>query len=425
MHPNIRRAHEELVRKFLYPGTGLFYTQRFESDADFPTVEEVSERIPDSNCGRGYGLGDCCLLTGFILEGMMQGYRLSGDPALAEHARKVFQGMVFLGTTPDVKGFIPRGIAPGRTDYFFNTSVDQYTTFFSSVWRYATSDLATAEERAVAAEMCVNACTLIESHNFDIPKADFSARCIFGELSEIKPGRSERLLMFLRIAHELSGDRHWLDLYHEKMEEDDRARLRTCSFGPTRHNPYTSFHGVIQTQLTLRTLLDLGDDDDVCEHWRRALADHAARVMSKIDPWFDFTQVYYCCVERDEEEVWRDLEGVLDRWYFGRGGDQMEYNFRIWFHYMKRNDLFRYLDPSHGRAHHIVYPIMLPPLWQFLSAVATVMLSDEQAQKKHVAEMTSPLLSGLDFSNPPTPGATGFLGLAYWPGVAAGLFPAA
>lgn len=424
MHPNIEKAHRELVDKFLNPESNVFYEIRFERPEDFPTVEEVSEKIPDSNCGRGRGLGDCCLLTGFIFDGIMRGYKLTGDPSLAERARKIFKGMVFLGTTPDVPGFIPRGICPGRTDYFYNTSVDQYTTFFSSVWQYATSDLATDEERATAAEMCVNACRLIESYNFDIPKADFSERCIFGELSEIKPGRSERLLQFLRIAHDLSGDDHWLNVYREKRDENDRARLKTCSFGPQRHNPYTSFHGVVQTQLSLRTLLDLGDDDDVTVHWRQALAENAARVMSKIHPWFDFTQIYYCCVADDYEWVLNEVKMIYDRWYFGRMNPQDEYNVRLWFDYMKRNDLFRFLDPSHRQAHHIVYPLFLPQLWMFLSAIASVMLSDDQNRKEEVAELVWPLLSGLDFSNPPSTGATAFLGQAYWPGVASGVFPA-
>jgi hypothetical protein len=424
MHANIARAHNSLVGKFLHPKTGLFYEIRFERDEDFPSPEAVSEKIPDSNCGKGHGLGDCCLLSGFALEGILWAYRMTGEAQFADQAKQVFKGMTLLGTVSETKGFIPRGVAPGRKDYYYNTSVDQYTTFFSSVWRFAKSNLATNADRTVATDMIVNACRLIESYHDDIPKSDFSARCIWGDLAVIGPGRSERLLQFYRTAYDLSGDRHWLDLYYARMEEDGRARLKT-TYGPQRQNPYTSFHALVQSAVSLRALLDMETDDSLRAYWKKTMADHAARVMSKIDPWYDFTQDYYCVLEEDFSTVWTEFQTVYRRWFFHAADEpQLYYNVRIWYDYMKRNNLFHYLQPTHRQAHRLVYPMWLPLLWQFLSALACVMLSDDQPLKARVGEMTWPLLGGLDFSDPPSTGTTVFLPLAYWPGVAAGVYPA-
>ena len=396
MHPNIERAHRESWEKFFYPKTGLFYEWRFNSDADFPSVDLVSTKIPGSNGGRGGGLIDCCLLSGFKMEGILWGYRVSGDKLFADEARQLFKGLSLLGTVSKTKGFIPRGVAPGRTDYYPNSSVDQYTTFISGVWRYATSGLASDAEKTLASDMVVNACRLIESFHHDIPTLDMEPS-IFGDLSALNCGRAERLLQFYRTAYALSGDRHWLDLYHEKMEEHDRARLK-ATLGPQRQNPYTSFHGVIQSQVSLRALLDMEEDETIRAYYRKTLSDHATRVMAKIDRWYEYTQPFYDVSDDAFETVWAEFWPVFAHRVKRRSEEGARYNVRVWYDYMKKNGLFRSPPPDNPYARTVMRPITcaleLPMLWEFIAAVATVMLSDDAEKMRDAAEKTWPLLGG-------------------------------
>jgi hypothetical protein len=252
------------------------------------------------------------------------------------------------------------------------------------------------------------------------------SRSYFGDLSSIKPGRSERLLQFLLTTHALSGEKHWLDLYHEKMMEAGRARL-SSSYGPQRHNPYTSFHGLVQSQVSLRVLLELEEDETIRSCYRRTLADHASRVMPKIDRWYEYTQPYYDVREDDLETVWNEYWEVYSRRVRRRSESQCRYNVRLWYDYMKRHDLFpappRTVPWWESFLRPICCPVELPMLWEFLSALASVMLSEDAALKADAAEKAWPLLAGLDWSDPPSTGSLAFLELAYWPGVAAGVFP--
>jgi len=420
MHPNMRRAHDIAWERFYNEETQVFYGVEFSDPSRYSPPEEVATELPGC-AGRGIGLGDVCLDTGWRLEGLLSAYRVTGDAEWADKARNVFHGLVWLASVPKIKGFVPRGVYPGRTDYYPHSSRDQYTSFIYSMWNYSTSGIATDEEKQKAAELVVNICRRVEGFGHNLPTSE-GKECIHGDLSMFRPGGSDRLLQFYRTAYVLSGDSHWQDLYLQKLEEDLRVRLQTCGWGPRRISWRKNVHGIYQSQAALRMLLATETDPDARFQFRRALNDHAEAVMTHIDLWHIFTRSLSEVVERSLEEVWEDYRELFSKYY--GSCDEFSYHpgVHTWYHFMRENK--RYSPTSRDELDRPLYcPLQLPKLRHLIEATAAVMMSKDQSRKEDAAEKAWPFLSSLDYSVVRKNGITCFLESAYWRGVEAGVFP--
>ena len=217
MTDNLRRGHDALWARFFCDETDLIYDRRMRVPDDFPTEEEIAREIP-SAAGWGTGMEDCCLTAGFVLPALLRAHRVEGAEAWALKARKLFRGLVRLGTISGVPGYVARGFAPGRTDVYPNSSADQYTSYVYALWRFAQWPEATDGEKEQATALVVDVAKRVEAFDGDIPRKD-GRPSIYGDTSTIEPGRACRLLMFYRAAHVMGGDAHWHSRYMESVED--------------------------------------------------------------------------------------------------------------------------------------------------------------------------------------------------------------
>ena len=400
MLPNVRRADDVLWERFYRPDMGLFYEYDPSDASRFPSPEEVAARIPNT-AGWKTGMEDCCLNGGAILDGYVSAFRVTNEQEWADKAREVFHGLLRLGDIPQRKGFVARGFAPGRTDVYPNSSADQYTTWFAGVWAYASSSLADDAEKVGAARLVANACRLIESFNHDIPTMEMKPS-IFGDTSAIAPDRSCRILMFYRIAHDLTGDTHWLDLYMRKLEEDGRGRLRS-RFGPEPCEVTANHHAHFQSQIAWTVLAELEDDPTILAEYLESMVSCARHVVHTIDCWRDWPRGSH-----DEPRRWRD----------------------VWKDYFRENPDVDYTDPKGRQVFTEMYADGAPGFMNDLKAMrnpldalAICMLCPDQPIRAQAAERAAPALESLDFSLVRFGTALACLGTGYWRGVEAGHFP--
>ena len=422
MHPTIRHAHDLAWERFFSEESQLFYGIEFTDPSEYSPPDEVSTEIPGCSC-RGNGLGDTCLDSGWRLEGLLSAWRVTSDAEWAEKARKVFQGLVWLATVPGIKGFVPRGIYPGRTDYYPHSSRDQYTSFMYSMWSYATSGIASDEEKQTASELAVNVCRRVEEFGHNLSTSE-GKECIHGDLSMLAPGGSDRLLQFYKTAWALSGDRHWQDLYLRKLAEDGGMRLQTCSWGPKRIAWRRNVHGIYQSQAALRMLLTVETDPDARFHFRRALNDHAEAVMTHIELWHLLTRTMSTVAESTVEEVWEDYREAFCKYY--GSCDEFSYypGVHTWYHFMEDNGMFSAVGKD--KTDRVLYcPVQIPKLRHLIEATAAVMMSENEELKRRAGELAWPFISSVDYSVVRKNGITCFLDSAYWRGVEVGAFPAA
>ena len=422
MHPNMRRAHDIAWRKFYKDETQLFYDCELKGPADYSSVEEVTTEIPGVNC-RGRGLGDPCLDTGWRLDGLLLAHRLTGDKEWAEKATKLFHGLVRLAQVPQEKGFIPRGVYPGRTDFYPHSSRDQHTSFIYAMWNYCRSPLATAQDKTVATDLVLAVCRRLERNNHDIAASNGKCPAVFGALSGYCLGESDRLLMFYKAAYVMSGERHWQDLYLAKRYENNSRRLQTLGGAPGRLSWRQNIHGRFQTQMALQLLLTCEDDPDVRRVCRDVLAENAESVMTHIDLWHIFARPTYETEELPLEEVWRDYKEWHERHLY-RCPPTAYLAVHTWYHYMR--DQRRYEAVERARSVGRMYcPPMLPAFRHLVEATATVMMSEDEARMRDAGAKAWPFLVAADYDIALTNGTTCFLELAYWRGVERGIFPLA
>jgi len=386
MHPNLRRAHDALWKRFFNPETNLLYDIPFTHRSQYATREEMLADLPTWK-GGGSGLEDCTLAGGWVLDGMLSAYRVSGEAEWAEKARRLFEGLCACGTIGPRKGLLARGFAPGRTEVWRSTSADMYASFFYGLWRYTESPVCTDADRARVAEMFADAARLIESFDDDIPTTDLKPN-LYGDLSALEPGRACRILQVYRAAHALTGDAHWAACYRDRLEAHNRIRLQSY-YGPDPHPPTMGTHGVWQSQAAFRQLYQLEEDPKIREAYRIALDGQAAALMPRL---------------REEETPKGGREGVIhpggwrERVYVGeRAKDKPDYV----------RDGVPY-KPIPGRR---------------IQCLATVLLSEDDALKREAADIMWPVLSTWDMTQPGPCHQVRLVDLAYWRGVEQGLFP--
>jgi len=411
VHPKLREAHDAQWRKFVHPENNLAYDIEIADPSQLPTEEEVRASIP--NCaGWGTHMEDCCLTAGFVLDGLVAAHRVTGQEEWAGKARRIFQGLVSLGTVSRTRGFVARGFAPGRKDIYPNSSADQYTSFVFGLWSYARSPIATAPERETAARLLADVAELVNSFGHDVPREDMQPS-IYGDTNAINADRACRILTFYKAAYDLTGDRRWRELYLAKIEENRRARL-CCHYGPDPWPMDRNLHAVVQNQAAFRLLYEGEHDAVIREAYRKALFDEALCVMNRLPLWRQIAA-------RPKTPLvparWRDFWPAFSKAHPDYDPALHEHVVQ-WFRWCRDHDHEFPPDPS--RVRHV-----LPWLRHQTEALGVVMLSDADDLKREAAVEGWPMLTQVEWSANGHAGVWEPMEMAYWRGVEAGVFPRA
>ena len=178
--------------------------------------------------GYGAGMGDCALICGTALSGLVDRFAVKKDDATRVMAAKVARGVLNLETLHGFKGFVARGICveDGKSVCALS-SRDQYTHWLHGLYRYVKSGLAepgfvrevTAAVADVAAFM-ERRCTPERNWNFGMVDGSDDPRGICTMWGpDLAPHEQARLPMIYGVAHALTGDAHWKDLYEKYIDE--------------------------------------------------------------------------------------------------------------------------------------------------------------------------------------------------------------
>jgi len=192
--------------------------------------EEIKQRLVRGKpmpYGYGSGIQDVALENGHFLYALCDAYEATRDPFFAETARRIFAGLKLVATVSPVPGFVPRGPHPDGKSYYPNSSRDQHCAFVEAMWRYSRSPLATAEDKRFIADKLDNVARRMESNGWKIMVEDGSAMAHvgFGWTQWTSIG-SLTLLSVLAETHDVTGDRHWRELYEKFSAEKDGERWR-------------------------------------------------------------------------------------------------------------------------------------------------------------------------------------------------------
>ena len=297
MLSSIRRVHEIIWERFRRKGSDLIYNYAEACGGD-PTPEEIRAGIPNPS-GWGLTIEDCCLNAGWLLDGMLEAHRVTGEAQWADKARRLFDGLASLGEVSHVPGFVARGYLPGRTEVYPNSSADQYTAFVYGLVAFARGPLATDADRSRARDRVVDVAKRLISNGECLPRLD-GKPMIWGNTGRLSRDRGQRLLLFYKAAHALSQDEQWDRRYRNALFEFGGAR-QYANHGPAPHLPGGPVYEPFQSQAAWRALYELEADPVLRMRFRTAMRLTAQAVIGhipRLSKWRDDPHPHDLCAWR-------------------------------------------------------------------------------------------------------------------------------
>lgn len=326
--------------RFYHPSTHLFYDyissyERGKELAHLPTKAEVERQYPNP-CGYGTGMEDCAILTGTMLETLVDRFSVNPDERISEQAAAALRGLASCSLIEEAPGFVARGICPedGKS-YYINSSRDQYTHCVYGLWRYYRSPLAGVGAKdtvrrillGIADRMIRN---VTPAHNYDFLRAD-GEPCPLGicRMWNVQSHEAARLPMFYAAAWDVTGEKRYYDQYRKYVVE----AVRQSETIGKQHAAYVFVQILYSFDLLLAVEKDSALREDLAALRRRVAAMSLERAESSLAKLKTLTKKDLAVLGPD----WR----LVERWD-RQGG----YLIPRWGEYRKTWDLIREVGES-------------------------------------------------------------------------------
>lgn len=233
---NIDSAWINAWTKFYSSSTHLFYDyissyEKNKSLSHLPTIEEVKKQYPNP-CGYGTGMEDCMILTGTMLETVVDRYDITKDNSLKLLASELLDGISKAALIKEASGFVARGICiEDCRSYYINSSRDQYTHCVYGLWKYYNSSICSFSDREriklilskIADRMIKN----VNSKNkYDSLRADDKLDPLgISRMWNVEPHEAARLPMIYAAAWNVTGKKIYYESYrkyiYDAIEQSD------------------------------------------------------------------------------------------------------------------------------------------------------------------------------------------------------------
>ena len=230
----------------------------------------------------GEGMGDCALICGTALSGIVDRWLVTGDSETRELAAKVARGVLNLAVLHGFKGFVARGICEedGRSVCSLS-SRDQYTHWLHGLLRYVESGLADeAFRREFAAALADVAafmerkCTPERNWNFGMVDGSDDPRGICTMWGpDLHPHEQARLPMVYGAAARVTGDGHWRELYGKYIDE---ALAKSQGMADEKETRIMPCYSLLQAMCSFEILLLVEKDPARVALIRKAMEATAA-----------------------------------------------------------------------------------------------------------------------------------------------------
>jgi hypothetical protein len=288
----IEQAHAALWSKFV-DGQGILR----DFVGETPTPEDCALGKPNS-IGWRSPIANGAMFTGLYLPAACQRARRSGDPVDRASARRLALGLLKCASVSDVPGFIARGVGTDGKCHYPAGSDDQTHPWFYGLHAYLHSDIPSAGERKRIAENMEQVGSALESTAWNCPCDGAFKGQFRGSFQGHLFRDAVRYLHMLRILHDVTGDRVWLDRYRQALVErpakSDQTRAEICALGfahdrPAIKNIDSSLLWIyVGSQAALAELATLETAEPVRSQYRAGLAANAKNALVGLDAYQGF-----------------------------------------------------------------------------------------------------------------------------------------
>jgi hypothetical protein len=287
----VEQAHAELWKRFI-DRHGLFIDYvDFDGQTVLPTPEECKAGKPNA-LGWFQPIENGGMFGGLYMEAAINRWKKTRSEDDAAQARRLMEGLLFLNTISDVKGFVGRGVTTDGISHYPMGSNDQTGPWFYGLWRYYESALASSEEKVRIAKHLVETSEAIIALQWRMPaEPPFGTR---GSFEGFHFEEASRQIFVLKLLETITADPKWSAHYRqtlaqsggpEKLSKREILEKGMKFFYAKTHN-WTSCCAVA----ALRGLWELETDSELKDTYKRGLiasADLAAEALPmalKYDP---------------------------------------------------------------------------------------------------------------------------------------------
>lgn len=257
-----------------------------------PTPEECAQGKPNA-LGWWSPIENGPMFTGLYLPAACERARRTGDPADQTNARRLAQGLMKLASVSAVPGFIARGVGADGACHYPAGSDDQTHPWFYGLHAYLQSGLPSAGERQAIADKLRQVAGALEATGWKCPCDGIFKGQFRGGFRGHLFRDAVRYLHLLRVMHDVTHERVWLDRYNKALAErpapGGKTRLEICAlgYGPDREaikgiDEY-SLWIYVGSQGALASLAAMETDEAIRKQYRAGLAVNAASARPAIE----------------------------------------------------------------------------------------------------------------------------------------------
>lgn len=288
----IEQAHAKLWRQHI-DKNGLI----LDFVGEIPTPEDCSLGKPNA-IGWRSPLANGTMFTGLYLPAACERARRSGDPVDKANARRLVQGLLKTASYSDVPGFIGRGVGTDGKCHYPVGSDDQTHPWFYGLHAYYKSDLPSAAERTQILDKMKQVADVLEASGWKCPCDGIYKGQFRGGFKGHLFRDAVRYLHMLKIMHDVTGDRVWLERYKHALAErpakSDKTRAEICAVGfaldreAIKNIDGYSLWIYVGSQAASAKLLAMETDESIRSSYRAGLAANAKNALAVIETYKEF-----------------------------------------------------------------------------------------------------------------------------------------
>jgi hypothetical protein len=267
-----------------------------DGSVEIPSPEDCERGYPNA-IGWRLPISNGAFFNGLYLPALCERHRRTGDPAAARKAARLAAGLMHLSEVSEAPGFIARGTGTDGICHYPTGSDDQTHPWFLGLHAYLRSGIPARPERERIIGKMLEVASVLERSGWECPcDGIFKGETRGGYAGGDFRGAA-RLLYLLRLMHEISADRAWLEKYRGALrgfpEESPIDRLAICGRGMLHDE--ASIPGVRKqqwifagSQASLLELARMEDDPAVRRSFLLGLGANAKVAFDSIRDGLDF-----------------------------------------------------------------------------------------------------------------------------------------
>lgn len=335
----LEQAHSMLWSKFV-DKHGLIR----DFVGETPTPEDCSLGKPNA-IGWRTPLANGSMFAGLYLPAACERAGRTGDAIDKANARRLAQGLMKSASVSDVPGFIARGLGTDGRCHYASGSDDQTHPWFYGLHAYLQSGIPSAEERQQIVAKMKQVADVLEGSSWKVPCDGIYKGQHRGGFQGHLFRDAVRYLHMLRVMHDVTGERVWLERYQkaaaERPAKSEQTRGEICALGYARDREAiksVDVHSLwiyVGSQAALAKLATLETDATLRAHYRAGLAVNAKNALVSLEAYQKFdnadTKVFGHADWRAVYPTWypqprqADAEKLVEAEDKAKGGQRKQY----------------------------------------------------------------------------------------------------